>query len=200
MKKLVVLASGQGTIFRYILEHLGKELPDTTVTALISDKSSCGAIDVAHSNDIQTIITRRWLKQAQNLEAAFEYTNADLYVMAGFLSILPPAVVQKWKLKIINTHPSLLPCFGGKGFYGEKVHAKVIESGAKITGCTVHFVTEDIDGGPIIAQKSVEVLDSDTPSSLADRVKPVERELLVSSIRALLFQKFRISGQRVMFS
>ncbi len=200
MKKLAVLASGRGTTFEYILNHLGSSLPDTAVTALITDKSNAGALGIAESRGIKTIITRKWLKQAENLEIAFEQVNADLYVLAGFLSILPQKVVEKWKNRIINTHPSLLPCFGGMGYYGEKVHSKVLESGVRITGCTVHFVTDDVDGGPIIAQQAVEVLDNDTPETLSERVKVVEKDLLISTIKKLLTSKYSVSGQRVVFT
>jgi phosphoribosylglycinamide formyltransferase-1 len=118
-------------------------------------------------------------------------------VLAGFLKILSGSFIRAFPNRIINIHPSLLPCFGGKGFYGEKVHKSVIESGARISGCTVHFVTEDVDLGPIIDQESVPVLDRDTPEQLAMRIHPVEHELLVRSIRLLVSGRYEIIGKRV---
>ena len=123
--------------------------------------------------------------------------NVELVILAGYLKILTPKFIREYEDKIINVHPALLPSFGGKGFYGEHVHRAVIEAGCKISGCTVHFVREEIDKGPIIVQKCVNVLDNDTPETLAERILPYEHESIVEAIKIIEEGKYKIEGMRV---
>jgi phosphoribosylglycinamide formyltransferase-1 len=136
----------------------------------------------------------------KRLEDELLKINPDFIVLAGFLSILPDSILDNFRHRIINTHPALLPCFGGMGMYGLRVHRAVIESGARYSGCTIHLVTGEVDGGPIIAQSIVEVKDNDTAESLSDRVKEAEHLLMTETLRKLLTSDYAVSGKRVVFS
>ena len=129
------------------------------------------------------------------LESAIRPYAPDLVVMGGFLSLWH--VPADWQGRVINVHPSLLPAFGGKGFYGERVHRAVLEAGVKVTGCTVHFVDDEFDHGPIVAQAAVVVEDDDTPPTLAHRVQEAERRLFPACIRLFAEGRLRIDGRRV---
>lgn len=203
-KRIVVLASGEGTNFQALIEGVASGEVNGTIEALVSDRKSCGALERARKNNIRPISFPRTESNRESyyleLFTIVEKLKPDIIVMAGFMKILPDWFVMKFPLKIINTHPSLLPCFGGKGFYGHRVHEKVIESGARISGCTAHFVIPDVDAGPIILQRSVPVEDYDTPDTLAEKVKKVEHGALVEAVSMVLEGKFRISGKRVIRS
>lgn len=202
-KRIVVLASGAGTNFQAIIDAVGAGKINGTIEALISDRKSCGALERARKNTIKAISLPRTDNNResyfQELFAVVNDLHPDIIVMAGFMKILPDWFVTRFPMKIINTHPSLLPCFGGEGFYGHHVHEKVIESGAKISGCTAHFVIPDVDAGPIILQRTVPVEDTDTPDTLSEKVKEVEHVVLVEALSIILEGKFRISGKRVLF-
>lgn len=201
-RRIVVLASGEGTNFQALIDAVAGGTIRGKLEALVSDRKNCGALDRARLNGIRAISFPRTDSNREDyfneLFTIIEALEPDVIVMAGFMKILPDWFVMKFPIKIINTHPSLLPCFGGPGFYGHHVHEKVIESGAKISGCTAHFVVPDVDAGPIILQRAVEVGDEDTPATLAEKVKEVEHEALVEAVNIVLEGKFRISGKRVM--
>ena len=201
-KRIVVLASGEGTNFQALIDAVSEGKLNGILVALVSDRKDCGALERALRNGIKAISfprvpsdRERYVKE---LLAIIEGLKPDIIVMAGFMKILPDWFILKFPMKIVNTHPSLLPCFGGPGFYGHHVHEKVIESGARISGCTAHFVIPDVDAGPIILQRAVKVEDSDTPESLAGKVKEVEHEALVEAVSLVLQGNYRISGKRVL--
>ena len=129
-----------------------------------------------------------------------ESHGVELLCLAGFLRILSPRFVAAYAGRIMNIHPALLPAFGGKGMYGERVHRAVLASGARTSGATVHFVTDVPDGGPIIAQAAVPVEDGDTPATLAARVAGAERRLYPYAIRLFAQGRLRIDGDRVLVS
>jgi phosphoribosylglycinamide formyltransferase-1 len=134
---------------------------------------------------------------AQALLDALGAAGAEVLVLAGYLRRLPAPVVAAYRHRIVNIHPSLLPCFGGKGMYGEHVHRAVLNYGVKVSGCTVHFVDEEYDTGPIIAQRSVPVGEDDTPVTLAARLLPVEHAALVEALGWLADDRLRVEGRRV---
>ena len=201
-KRIVVLASGEGTNFQALIDAVAGGKLSGTLVALVSDRKECGALERARRNGIKAISFPRTQSNRGNYFKEFlaiiEGLKPDLIVLAGFMKIFPDWFILKFPMKIINTHPALLPCFGGTGFYGHHVHEKVIESGARISGCTAHFVIPDVDAGPIILQRSVKVEDSDTPESLSERVKEVEHEALVEAVSIVLQGNYRISGKRVL--
>jgi phosphoribosylglycinamide formyltransferase-1 len=123
--------------------------------------------------------------------------NPDLILLDGYMKIIPDNIIDAYPFKMINLHPSLLPAFGGKGYYGGKVHEAVIKSGARFSGCTIHFATKDVDNGPIIDQRVVEVSDIDTPESLEEKIHEEEHKSLVYSINLLITKRYSINGKRV---
>lgn len=199
--QIVVLASGNGTTFEAILNAAKDGRISGTVRMLICNRKEAGVVERARRLGVEfTIVNNSGEPLFEDLRKLFESLKPDLIVLAGFMRILSADIIGKYGDRMINTHPALLPCFGGEGFYGDRVHKAVIESGAKISGCTVHFVTEEVDGGPIIAQQPVPVLDSDDYRSLAAHVHGIEKDLLVESIEKVLTVPYTVSGQRVLFA
>jgi formyltetrahydrofolate-dependent phosphoribosylglycinamide formyltransferase len=131
------------------------------------------------------------------LVAAFEAAGVDLICLAGYMRLLTPAFVRRFAGRMMNVHPGLLPAFGGKGFYGKRVHEAVIESGARFTGVTVHFVDDEYDHGPIILQRVVPVEDDDTPDTVAQRVLIEEHRAYPEAVRLFAEGRLRIEGRRV---
>lgn len=176
MKNIVVLVSGGGTNLQALInsQNAGK-IPNGKITCVISSNPDAYALTRAKDNGIATKVIAR--KEYDNITAyskaikdALIEEKADLVVFAGFMSILDEQVANAFPYKMINVHPSLIPSFCGKGFYGLHVHEAALAAGVKLTGATVHFVTEVCDGGPIILQKAVEVKYGDTPEVLQKRV------------------------------
>ncbi|WP_234573371.1 phosphoribosylglycinamide formyltransferase [Rhodohalobacter sp. 614A] len=191
MKKLVIFASGSGTNMQAIIDEIEGERIQAEIVGLITNKNHIQAIERAKKFSIPVcVITETDEKvYASTLEKQLSEWRPDLIVLAGFLKKIPDSIIRTHKNKIINIHPALLPKYGGKGFYGINVHKAVLESGDKETGCTVHFVNEEYDKGPIISQAKVRVFPSDTPEILAKRVLKAEHELLPSVIKKLINQK-----------
>jgi formyltetrahydrofolate-dependent phosphoribosylglycinamide formyltransferase len=131
------------------------------------------------------------------LREALERARVDLVCLAGFLRILTPAFVDAFAGRIMNIHPALLPAFGGKGMYGDRVHEAVLASGARVSGCTVHFVTRDPDAGPIIVQLPVPVKENDTAATLSARVRREELRAYPLAVRLFAQDRLRIEGNRV---
>ena len=201
-KKLVVFASGTGTTFEFLAESVKLGQIDANIVALFSDRPKSGAVEKAGRYGIRVyIIKQNGLENiADEINYSLNQINPDLIILAGYNRILPDKIVDSFPFKIINTHPSLLPCFGGHGMYGLNVHRAVIESGAKISGCTVHFVNRNVDEGPIIDQSTVEVRYEDTPEVLQERVKREEKIILIRAVNNILWKKIQVSGKRVSFS
>ena len=175
-KKIIVLVSGGGTNLQALIDAQNRgELGCGRITCVISSRPDAFALVRAKNAGIPTRVLRR--KDFSDTEQystamleAFYEEYADLIVQAGFMTILDEKVCRAYPNKIINVHPALIPSFCGKGYYGLHVHEAALEKGVKVTGATVHFVNEICDGGPIILQKAVDVLDGDTPEVLQKRV------------------------------
>ena len=171
--RVAVLVSGGGTNLQALLDGLH---PGTAkVTHVISSRADAGALDRARGSGVPTTVLA---DPSDSAELTGALAGADLVVLAGYLKLVPPAVVSRFPFRMINIHPALLPDFGGPGMYGARVHAAVIESGARESGATVHYVSDEYDRGAIIAQERVPVLPGDTPQTLAARVLAVEHRLL----------------------
>lgn len=174
--KVAVFVSGNGTNLQALINAVGKGIIKSGEIALvIADNEEAYAIDRAKCADIKTeIVVKKKCKSQKDFEnkiiALLEQNMIDMIVLAGFMSILSGDFTAKYFKRIINIHPSLIPSFCGKGFYGIKVHQAALEYGVKVTGATVHFVNEIPDGGEIIIQKAVNVLKNDTPETLQRRV------------------------------
>ena len=188
-KKLAVLVSATGTNLQAIIEAIkNNKLKNTTISIVISNKKDAHALRRAEENKINNLFLNpkdfnNNIDYDKKLVEIVKSHEIDLIVLAGYLRILTPTFINAFSNKIINIHPALLPSFGGKGMYGEKVHEAVLKSKAKETGCTVHFVTNEVDLGPIISQKKVPVLEHDTIETLSKRVLQEEHKLLIEVLQ-----------------
>lgn len=198
MKNIIVLVSGGGTNLQALIDAEKRgEIKGGKITCVISSKPDVYALERAKRNGISTrVIPRKeYADVASYTKAvtdALVEEKADLVVYAGFMTILDEQVVKAFPYKMMNVHPALIPSFCGKGFYGLHVHEAVLESGVKLTGATVHFVTEVCDGGPIILQGAVPVMNGDTPEILQKRVmEQAEWKLLPKAVS--LFCEDRIT-------
>lgn len=190
MKKLVIFASGSGTNMQAIINEIEAGEIQAGIAGLIVNKPEIKSIERAKKYNIPvSIITDKdTISFTSKLRKQLSEWSPDLIVLAGFLKKIPDSIIKEYKNKIINIHPALLPKFGGKGFYGLNVHKTVLESGDKESGCTVHFVNEEYDKGPIISQAKVPVHSTDTPEILAKRVLEEEHKLLPKVIKKLINQ------------
>ncbi len=194
MFSITVLVSGGGTNLQAIIDSIANgELKDAGVyiKKVISNNKEAFALERAKNNGIETsvISPKDYPDRAAfevALKSAIDESTPDLIVLAGFLVVIPEAIVRSYPKKIINIHPSLIPSFCGKGYYGLKVHEAALARGVKVTGATVHFVDEGTDTGPIILQKAVEVKEGDTPEVLQQRVMKEAEHILLPHAIALL--------------
>jgi phosphoribosylglycinamide formyltransferase-1 len=200
MIKIAVLVSGRGTNLQAIIDACENGYIPGKVVCVISNIENVYALERAKKHNIPNfVISHKNYRTREDFEKALikklEEYQPDLICLAGFMRILSSYFVNYYKYKIMNIHPALLPAF--KGLYGEKVHQAVIESGAKFSGCTVHFVTEEVDSGPIIIQRIVPVEDDDTPDRLAERVLKEEHIAYPMAIRLFAEGRLKIEGKRV---
>ena len=176
MKNIVVLVSGGGTNLQALIDAQNRgEIKNGKITCVISSNPNAYALTRAQNNKISTEVIRRkdfveFDEYDNALTELLKSKNADVVVLAGFMTILGSKVISAFENKIINIHPSLIPSFCGEGFYGLRVHEQALARGVKVTGATAHFVNEVCDGGPIIIQKAVEIKNGDTPEVLQKRV------------------------------
>lgn len=176
MKNIVVLVSGGGTNLQVLIDaQKSGMIKNGKIVCVISSNPNAYALERARKNNIKTrtLVRKDYpdsVEYSKDILKAIQEENADLVVYAGFMTIIDELVVKAMPNKMINIHPSLIPSFCGKGYYGLHVHEEVLKRGAKVTGATAHFVNEVCDGGPIIIQKAVEVQNGDTPEILQRRV------------------------------
>ena len=200
--RCAVLASGQGSNFQALLDRKSSGDLHVEFVLFIGNNGDTGAFAKARRHSIPALLlspshfASEAAYTARFLEALRQY-RVELIVLAGYLKKLPVPVVRAYNRRIVNIHPALLPAFGGKGMYGSHVHETVIDYGAKLSGITVHFVDEEYDHGPIILQRAVEVLDSDDPHSLAERILKVEHASYWQAIEAIAAGSISIEGWRV---
>lgn len=181
---VAVLVSGGGTNLQAILDYaIAGKLNSAKIVKVISNKHGAYALERAKNVGVSGVVVEKKGKTQKEFESVLigelEKCGAEVIVLAGFMCILSKDFTDRYKDRIINVHPSLIPSFCGEGFYGLKVHEKALEYGVKVTGATVHFVNEIPDGGKIIMQKAVKILDGDTPEKLQKRVmKQAEWKIL----------------------
>lgn len=204
MLKVLVCASGGGTNLQAVIDAIAKGvITNAELVRVISNNRNAYALKRAADAGIEAVCISpkdyadREQFHEHFLEAVKE-KEPDLIVLAGFMVVLPQEMIQTYRNRIINIHPSLIPSFCGKGFYGLTVHERVLERGVKVTGATVHFVDEGTDTGPIILQKAVMIEDTDTPEILQKRVmEQAEWQLLPQAIDLIANGKVRIEGNVV---
>lgn len=200
MFKIAVLISGGGTNLQSIIDKVESGYLNCKIEIVISDSEKAYGIERAKENNIYAIALNK--KQygdrlSDEVLKIVEEKGVDLIVTAGFLSILKGDLLRKFKNRIINIHPSLIPSFCGKGMYGLNVHKAAINYGVKVSGCTVHFVDTGTDTGPIIIQKSVPVFAEDTAEVLQKRVLEKEHEALPEAIKLMLENKVKVQERKV---
>ncbi len=203
MLKIVVCVSGGGTNLQAIIDAVDNgTIKNTEIVGVISNNANAYALERAKAKDIPAVCispkdyeTRELFNEA--LLAGVHKFEPDLVVLAGFLVNIPPQMVADYERRIINIHPSLIPSFCGKGFYGLKVHEGALARGVKVTGATVHFVDDGTDTGPIIFQKAVEVKEGDSAKELQQRVmEEAEWIILPKAINAIANGEIKIGGDR----
>jgi phosphoribosylglycinamide formyltransferase-1 len=201
--RIVVLISGGGTTLRNLLAKFATSELDVQIALVVSSNPAAGGLQFAREANIPArILERRDFDSVAAYSAAlFDACRAaspDLIVMGGFLKLveIPP----DFENRVINIHPALIPAFCGKGFYGHRVHEAVLEYGAKLSGCTVHFVDNRYDHGPILLQRAVAVLPDDTPDTLASRVFAAECETYSEALRLIAAGRVSIEGRKVRIS
>lgn len=203
MKNIIVLVSGGGTNLQALIDAEKRgEIQGGKITCVISSKADAYALERAKQNGIKTrvLVRKDYADVHEYSKAMLDALNeekADLVVYAGFMTILDESLCRAYPNKMINVHPALIPSFCGKGFYGLHVHEAALEKGVKVSGATVHFVTEVCDGGPIILQDTVKVQDNDTPETLQRRImENVEWKILPKAVSLFCQDKIRVENGR----
>ena len=201
--RLAVLISGGGTTLRNLLAKIEARQLDAKVEKVISSSANAGGLDHARQASIATAVVRErdYDTLAGFSQAIFDQcreVNADIVVMGGFLKYV--TIPADFDLRVVNIHPALIPAFCGQGFYGSRVHEAVLEYGAKLSGCTVHFVDNQYDHGPIILQQVVPVADDDMPATLARRVFEAECEAYPDALRRIASGRLAVEGRRVRYA
>lgn len=193
---VVVFLSGRGSNFRALVKKIETESLPIRIARVISDKASAAGLELAREKAIPTtVIPRDPQAQTaeefhQKLQLATRSENPDLVVLAGFMRILSPQFIAEFRGRILNVHPSLLPSFRGL-----KAQEQALQSGARIAGCTVHYVTEELDGGPIIAQAAVPILSGDTVDTLSSRILQEEHKLYPSVVAGIAKGHISLSSE-----
>jgi phosphoribosylglycinamide formyltransferase-1 len=198
--KIALLISGSGSNLQAIIDNIESGYLNCSIEAVISDKKDAYGIERAKSKNIKTYIVdkKQYGDKLSDEILKILHGRVDLIVLAGFLSILSGEILHSFKDKIINIHPALIPAFCGEGTYGIKVHEKALQYGVKISGCTVHFVDEGTDSGPIIIQRVVQVYDKDTAKDLQLRVLGEEHKALSEAIKFISEGRIKIVGRKVL--
>lgn len=200
--RLGVLASGRGSNFEAILNNIKNGKLDASIHVVISNKESAGVLEIARSHGIPAVhISKKQFPEQENfdrqvLSNLIKY-QVNFVVLAGYLKMLSPFIVQNFKNRILNIHPALLPSFGGKGMYGHHVHQAVLDYGCKVTGVTVHLVDEEYDTGTPILQRCLPVHDDDTADTLAERVLKIEHQIYTEALQLFAGDRIEILGRRV---
>ncbi len=199
MKDIAVLASGRGSNLEAIIKNIENGILHANLACVISDNKDARALQITRDHGFKAIWLdpgpkKTWLlpEFEENYVKTLQEHNVDLVCLAGFMRIIKKPLLEAFKGRILNIHPALLPSFPGL-----EVQKKAIEYGVKFSGCTVHFVTEDVDAGAIVTQAAVPVLDDDTPETLAARILKEEHRIYTEAINIVLSGKYRIEGRRV---
>jgi formyltetrahydrofolate-dependent phosphoribosylglycinamide formyltransferase len=200
---IAVLISGSGRSLKNLIQRIEQGTLNATIRVVISSNLQAGGLEFARAAGIPTHIVERSKVRhdgefSHEIFAPIVAAGVELVVMAGFIKLLP--IPSEFENRVINIHPALMPNFCGKGFYGQHVHEAVIKAKSKTSGCTVHFVDNQYDHGPILLQRTVEVSSTDTPSTLADRVFAAELEALPAAIELIAAGRVKVAGRQVTIS
>ncbi|ALB47658.1 phosphoribosylglycinamide formyltransferase [Clostridium beijerinckii] len=199
MFKIAVLVSGGGTDLQSVIDAVESNYMNVKIEMVIGSRDNIYALERAKKHNIDTfVVTRReYGEESSNKILELTKGKVDLIVLAGFLAILDGEILKEFDNRIINIHPSLIPSFCGPGMYGLKVHEAVIKSGVRFSGCTVHFVNSEVDGGAILLQEVVPVYFEDDAETLQKRILEKEHEILPKAIKLISENKIRVIDGRV---
>jgi len=200
--KLGVLASTRGTDLQAIIDEIAAGRLDAEVSCVISNKEECGALEKARTHGIDDIFINSKDKEREDFDkevaAELDKRGVELILLIGYMRFLSPWFVHKYENKVMNVHPSLLPAFAGG--MDLDVHKAVLEQGAKVTGCTIHFIDEGADTGPIIIQKEIPVEENDTEETLKEKVQALEKEAFIEAINLFKDGRLSVEGRVVHIS
>lgn len=199
--RLAVLVSGGGTTLQNLIDRIADGRLRAEIAGVVASRADSGGIGRAERAGIPvTVVEKKGMQGAfaEGVWAAVRELDADLVILAGWLHLLP--VPAEFRHRVLNIHPALLPAFGGKGMYGHHVHEAVLEHGAKVSGCTVHFADDTYDTGPILVQKCVPVKEADDADTLAARVYAAECEAYTEAIELLASGRVTVQGRRVVIA
>lgn len=197
--RLVALISGGGTTLQNLLDQIAFGRLNATIAGVVSSRADAFGVERARKAGVPVeVVASRSTRFADEVWSAVRAFAPDLVCFAGWLRLLP--IPADFRHKVLNIHPALLPAFGGKGMYGRHVHEAVLASGAKVSGCTVHFADDTYDTGPILVQKCVPVMEGDDADSLAARVFAAECEAYPEAIALLASGRVKVEGRRVVIS
>ena len=198
--RIAVLASGGGSNFQALVDRFHRaDNPEREVVGVIASREGAGVLERARRAGVASaVLSPESTSDGAGvfLRRTLDEWRSDIVVLAGYMKLVPEAVVRAYRGRILNIHPALLPSFGGRGMYGARVHRAVIDAGVRVTGATVHFVDEAYDRGPILCQWPVPVLAGDTPRSVAARVLTVEHRILPAAVEALASGAVRLEADR----
>ena len=193
MVNVAVFVSGGGTNLQALIDEFQKGTINGTIKLVVSNRKNAYGLERARQADIEAVC----IKDQKELLAKLHAEKIDLIVLAGYLAIIDEEIIREYKNRIINIHPSLIPSFCGKGFYGLHVHEAAFARGVKVSGATVHFVSDVVDGGPIIIQKAVDVSAAKSPEEMQQMVLKIEHQILKEAVRLYCDNKLEIKGERV---
>lgn len=196
MLNIAVCVSGGGTDLQSIIDACEAGKINGQIRLVISNRKKAYGLERARLHGIQA----EWIKDEDEILKRFEEEKIDVVVLAGYLAIVGDKLIEQYKNRIINIHPSLIPSFCGPGFYGMHVHEAVFKRGVKVSGATVHFVTGKVDGGPIILQRAVDISDLETPEDIQARVLEIEHEILPEAVALYCEGRVSVENERVKIS
>ena len=196
MLNIAVCVSGGGTDLQSIIDACEAGKINGQIRLVISNRKKAYGLERARLHGIQA----EWIKDEDEILKRFEEEKIDVVVLAGYLAIVGDKLIEQYKNRIINIHPSLIPSFCGPGFYGMHVHEAVFKRGVKVSGATVHFVTGEVDGEPIILQRAVDISDLDTPEDIQARVLEIEHEILPEAVALYCEGRVSVENERVKIS
>ena len=196
MLNIAVCVSGGGTDLQSIIDACEAGKINGEIRLVISNRKKAYGLERARLHGIQA----EWIKDEDEILKRFEEEKIDVVVLAGYLAIVGDKLIEQYKNRIINIHPSLIPSFCGPGFYGMHVHEAVFKRGVKVSGATVHFVTGEVDGGPIILQRAVDISDLETPEDIQARVLEIEHEILPEAFALYCEGRVSVENERVKIS
>ena len=194
MVRIAVFVSGSGTNLQSLIDAVNEGYINAEISLVVSSKENAYGLERARNANIKA----EFIKDQSIILKRLEEEKIDLIVLAGYLSIVGEELINKYKNKIINIHPSLIPSFSGPGYYGLRVHKKVYERGVKVSGATVHFVSSEVDGGPIILQRAIDISDCKSPEEIQEKILiNIEHKILKEAVKLFVENKLNVINERV---